>query len=456
MRIAVTGCVHGNLDLVYSAVSALEDPVDLLLVSGDVETIRSPSDLPSVAGPKWHRHLGDFYAYYSGAKVAPVMTILIGGNHEASDYLWELHHGGWVAPNMYYLGGAGVVRFRGLRIAGWSGIYGERDYSCGNFEGHPVTGTDRISCFHTREFDKWRWLMVREPVDIFLSHDWPTGIAHHGDKETLLAKRPTFEPDISSGRLGSAPARSVLDTLRPAYWFASHMHVRFGAVVHHGAEDSGTQDGEHAEEGNADEGRDVEGVPEWTTARAMAGRGTAKTKFLALDKCLPGRSFLQAVTVPDSSTAGQPGPTPPTFPTQSIASGDAPAASADLHYDLEWLAIVRATESYRSFAKDVEPLPNSTTDEFQARLREAKEWVRSTLISSTGTDVLGIPLSFRHTAPPFTPPPDVPGKKATAKKSASDFGADVAPSQAYLNSQTAAFCEMVGIANGLNPGGVQG
>lgn len=28
--------------------------------------------------------------YYTGAKVAPVLTIVIGGNHEASNYMWEL------------------------------------------------------------------------------------------------------------------------------------------------------------------------------------------------------------------------------------------------------------------------------------------------------------------------------------------------------------------------------
>ena len=37
-------------------------------------------------------------------------------------------YGGWVAPNIYYLGNAGVVQFGGLRIAGLSGIYKSNDY----------------------------------------------------------------------------------------------------------------------------------------------------------------------------------------------------------------------------------------------------------------------------------------------------------------------------------------
>ena len=45
--------------------------------------------------------------YYSGEKVAPVPTVIIGGNHEASNHLQELTYGGWVAPKIYYLGFAG-------------------------------------------------------------------------------------------------------------------------------------------------------------------------------------------------------------------------------------------------------------------------------------------------------------------------------------------------------------
>ena len=44
------------------------------------------------------------YRYYSGEKKAPVLTVVIGGNHEASSHLQELSYGGWLAPNIYYLG----------------------------------------------------------------------------------------------------------------------------------------------------------------------------------------------------------------------------------------------------------------------------------------------------------------------------------------------------------------
>ena len=34
--------------------------------------------------------MNDFYKYYSGELIAPYLTIFIGGNHEASNYLREL------------------------------------------------------------------------------------------------------------------------------------------------------------------------------------------------------------------------------------------------------------------------------------------------------------------------------------------------------------------------------
>lgn len=83
--------------------------------------------------------LGGFHEYYSGKKAAPIPTVFIGGNHEASNYLWELYHGGFVAPNIYFLGHCGVINFGGLqkcllvglRIGGISGIFKSHDYDFG-------------------------------------------------------------------------------------------------------------------------------------------------------------------------------------------------------------------------------------------------------------------------------------------------------------------------------------
>jgi lariat debranching enzyme len=134
-QVAVQGCSHGSLAAIYDSIARYTSihgrTVDLLLLCGDFQALRSVHDFPSLAVPPKYHTLGTFHQYYSGEKVAPVLTIVIGGNHEASNYMWELYHGGWLAPRIYYLGAAGSVYVDGLRIVGASGIYKDHDYGKG-------------------------------------------------------------------------------------------------------------------------------------------------------------------------------------------------------------------------------------------------------------------------------------------------------------------------------------
>lgn len=133
---AVQGCSHGCLSQIYDSIAQYESThdgrkVDLLLLCGDFQALRSSHDFASLAVPPKYHALGSFHQYYAGKRKAPVLTLVIGGNHEASNYMWELYHGGWLAPNIYYLGAAGSVLVNGVRIAGASGIYKEHDYGKG-------------------------------------------------------------------------------------------------------------------------------------------------------------------------------------------------------------------------------------------------------------------------------------------------------------------------------------
>ena len=135
MIIAVEGCCHGELDSIYASMARAEKEantkVDLLLICGDFQAVRNAADLAGMACPPKYRAMHDFYKYYTGEKVAPVLTIFIGGNHEASAHLGSLPHGGWAAPNIYYLGFASVIRVNGLRIGGLTGIFNGRHYRTG-------------------------------------------------------------------------------------------------------------------------------------------------------------------------------------------------------------------------------------------------------------------------------------------------------------------------------------
>jgi lariat debranching enzyme len=290
LNIAVEGCCHGELDLIYDTIREIGRkcvPVDLLLVCGDFQCVRNAADLQSLAVPHKYRQLKNFHEYVNGTKVAPVVTIFIGGNHEASNILQSVYYGGWVAPNIYYLGFGGVVWFGGVRIAGLSGIYNPRHYRVGHYENPPYTDDALRSVYHVRETDVYRMAHVNVsayPVDIFLSHDWPQGIQEYGDKARLLSRKSFLQEDMESGKLGSPPLMDLLRLLRPTLWFAAHLHVKFAAIVPHTssssqASSSSAKDTSHAKEAGDSSNNEVYCQPV----------GVNSTRFLSLDKCLPGR-----------------------------------------------------------------------------------------------------------------------------------------------------------------------
>ncbi|XP_063167803.1 lariat debranching enzyme [Candoia aspera] len=293
MKVAVAGCCHGALDKLYETLQLLEQRhgharPDLLLCAGDFQAVRNAGDLRCMAVPSKYRQLGGFAKYYSGEKKAPVLTIFIGGNHEASNHLQELPYGGWVAPNIYYLGYAGVVKYRGVRIGGLSGIFKAHDYRRGHFEYPPYNQQTIRSIYHVRNIEVFKLKQLKQPMDIFLSHDWPRSIYHYGNKKLLLKKKSFFRSEVENNTLGSPAASELLQHLRPAYWFSAHLHVKFAALMQHQADNSEQQ--------------------------------PKITKFLALDKCLPHRDFLQIVEIEHN-----------------------PSASDCLEYDPEWIAVLKAT-----------------------------------------------------------------------------------------------------------------
>ncbi|XVF35699.1 hypothetical protein REPUB_Repub18cG0168500 [Reevesia pubescens] len=246
MKIAVEGCMHGDLDKVYETIKFIETTrnikIDLLLCCGDFQAVRNEKDMESLSVPPKYREMKSFWKYYSGQEVAPVPTIFIGGNHEASNYFWELYYGGWAAPNIYFLGLAGVIKFGNIRIGGLSGIYNARHYHLGHHERPPYNDSTIRSVYHV-----------------------------------------------------------------------PHLHCKFTAIV------------QHKEAGPV-------------------------TKFLALDKCLPGHKFLQIVDI-----ESDPGP-------------------YEIQYDEEWLAI---TQKFNC----VFPLTikRGNFGSTQLGMQECRQWARSRL-----------------------------------------------------------------------------
>ena len=102
---------------------------------------------------------------FLGKKKAPYLTVFVGGNHEASNYLRELMYGGWVAPKIYYLGYCGIINITkgdiSMRLAGISGIFKFYDFHKGYYELLPFERNHIKTLYHTRAFDVFRLLLVR-------------------------------------------------------------------------------------------------------------------------------------------------------------------------------------------------------------------------------------------------------------------------------------------------------
>lgn len=344
MKIAIEGCCHGELSKIYAYIKKLppNQRPELLIACGDFQAVRNKNDLQCVSMPSKYRKLGDFQDYYTGKLTAPLLTIFVGGNHEASNHLQELKFGGWVAPNIYYLGKSNVIWYKGLKIGGISGIWNDHSFMKPSWETPPYNSSSVRSVYHVRKLDYLKFLFYeqlsrgRKNIDVFVSHDWPKGIAYHGNWRQLVRFKPFFAKDIQTGKLGSPVNKMLLEKLVPRYWYCAHLHCRFDAVykrpqrqqqqqqespqnkgksnkdeIDITIEDSSSE--EEAEEmlkktssnikttKNKDEIEidisDTESDSERTNDKGndsnnMHVAQNNKTKFLALDKCLPGRKFI--------------------------------------------------------------------------------------------------------------------------------------------------------------------
>lgn len=347
MKIAVEGCCHGELDKIYETIEYLEQKnnikVDLLIICGDFQSVRNKSDMQCMAVPVKYQEMKTFHKYYSGEKVAPILTVFVGGNHEASNYLQELPYGGWVAPNIYYMGYAGVIQVGGVRIAGCSGIYKGHNAQKGHFEHPPYSEDTMRSAYHVRALEIFRLKQISRPIKIFVSHDWPRNIWKYGDQKELLKRKSDFQKDIEQNKLGNPFHEELLYQLKPEYWFAAHLHIKFPAVVQHEPD----------------------------------GGETKLTKFLSLDKCLPRRKFLQVLDVPHDT--------------------DKPIK---IGLDPEWLAILKSTNHLLSLSRANKYLPGpGGKDRWDFKVTNEE---MNSVIEDFGGDLI-LPENFEQTVDVYNP-----------------------------------------------------
>lgn len=141
--------------------------------------------------------------------------------------------------------------------------------------------------------------------------------------------------DIEKNRLGNPGGMELLKHHSPTYWFAAHLHCKFTATVRKENEPSRV------------------------------------TKFIALDKCLPEREFLEVLELPHDD-----------------------ALPMELSYDLEWLAVLFLTNDLLSVDRGDCRMPgpaDRTRCVFTPTDEEKK------LVERDFDNYLRIPLNFEKT-----------------------------------------------------------
>lgn len=182
---------------------------------------------------------------------------------------------------------------------------------------------------------------------------------------------------IQTETLGSKPLTEVLDAIRPSYWFAAHLHCKYAAIVPHYELGSGEIVGE--------------------------------TKFLALGKCLPNMQFLQVLNI------------------ATISTDDDEDPAQQLSHDLEWLAILRATNHLMSTSSGRTSWPADLKIEINNDDREK-------VLQMMNGDLRVSAEQFCRTACEY-------------RGSAEDADHNVPQPRAILNPQTIAFCKALGIVD---------
>lgn len=173
MKILVLGDIHGNLEIAKEIIK--DESPDYVLCTGDLETYT------------------DFEAPF----------FFVYGNHEDFDKIEKMKKEE-VQQNLNLICPGDVVSFENLRIAGLWGNYSRKRYE---MERKNLHG-DRRRHFVEEDVEKCKNL---KNIDIFLSHEAPSGIGVKKDEKDL----------------GAEPVGEILRTLKPKYWFFGHVHMDF-------------------------------------------------------------------------------------------------------------------------------------------------------------------------------------------------------------------------------------
>jgi hypothetical protein len=225
---AAVGDVHGAhrrlIALVERRARATGATPRFVLQVGDFEANRDERDR---RGRSPRAALGDFPEVLAGRLRFPWPVWFIGGNHEPYPWLDTLAPGTEIANRCRWLGWSGTRVIDHLRIGWLSGIHSARQFAAPRPAAAapipPGQAWKLSTYFRADDIARARGFGA---LEVLMLHDWPSGLIRRGD-------HPFADASVRPWTVGNAPARTVVETLRPPLVLCGHQHVAYRGEVAH-------------------------------------------------------------------------------------------------------------------------------------------------------------------------------------------------------------------------------
>ena len=224
--VAGVGDIHGRFHRVEAWLDALEQargrPVDLVLAVGDVEAFRHADD---------HRRKtvkrlmpAEFAEYADGARAMKRPLYFIAGNNEDFEALHDAPEGLQLAPNVHYLGRAGLKELHGLRVGYLSGIHAPRFYEQPLKRPRSLDTAKQAGYFRAPEVEK---VSALRDVDLLLVHEWPRGLPQRVQEQ----QGAPGSRALPSYWIGNPITRRLVETVHPKWVLCGHSHRAFAVTL---------------------------------------------------------------------------------------------------------------------------------------------------------------------------------------------------------------------------------
>ena len=226
LLVAGVGDIHGRFRRVEAWLDALAEargrPVDMVLAVGDVEAFRHADDHRRKAAKR--AMPAEFAEYADGVREMNRPLYFIGGNNEDFEALHDSQDGLQLAPNVHYLGRAGLKELHGLRVGYLSGIHAPRFYEQPLKRPRSLDTAKQAGYFRAPEVEK---VAALRDMDLLLVHEWPRGLPQRAQEREV----PPPGRTLPSYWIGNPITRRLVETVHPKWVLCGHSHRAFAVTL---------------------------------------------------------------------------------------------------------------------------------------------------------------------------------------------------------------------------------